>query len=226
MTDYDSPWKEALSVYFPPLLAFFFPDAHADIDWSRGYQSLDQELRQIVREGELGRRQVDHLVKVWLTSGQEQWVLVHVEVQTFAEPGFARRMYTYNYRLFDRYNREVVSLAVMGDDNPRWRPDRFGYTRWGLHAGIRFPVVKLSDYTQQREMLEESRNPFATVVLAHLRTLETRQDQDQRYASKVTLIKGLYGRGWGAEDVRHLFRVIDGMMDLPKPLGVRFMPAS
>ena len=85
-------------------------------------------------------------------------------------------MYTYNYRLFDRYNREVASLAVLGDDNPRWRPDCFGYSRWGLHAGIRFPVVKLLDYTEHGERLQESRNPFAMVVLAHLATRQTRQD--------------------------------------------------
>ena len=46
---------------------------------------------------------LDHLVKVWLNSGQEQWVLVYVEVQTSRDRHFARRMYTYNYRLFDRY---------------------------------------------------------------------------------------------------------------------------
>ena len=176
MTDFDSPWKEALSAYFEPFLALFFPDAHAEIDWRRDCQPLDQELRQIVREGELGRRRVDHLVKVWLTSGQEQWVLVHVEVQTAEDPDFARRMYTYNYRLFDRYNREVASLAVLGDDNPRWRPDRFGYARWGLHAGIQFPVVKLLDYAEHRQARQESRNPFAMVVLAHLATRQTRQD--------------------------------------------------
>jgi hypothetical protein len=222
MTEYDSPWKEALRVYFQPFLALFFPDAHAEIDWSRGHQSLDQDLRQVLRGGELGRRVVDHLVKVWLNSGQEQWVLIHVEVQTSEEADFARRMYTYNYRLFDRYNEEVVSLAVLGDDNPRWRPDRFGYSRWGLHAGIRFPVVKLLDYAEQWEKLQESSNPFAMVVLAHLRTLQTRQDQGERYGSKIRLIKGLYERGWAADDVRRLFRVIDWMMDLPKPLEVSF----
>ena len=36
------------------------------------------------------------------------------------------------------------------------------------------------------------------------------------------MIKGLYERGWTAADVRHLFRVIDWMMDLPKPLEVSF----
>ena len=209
-------------MYFQPFLALFFPDAHAEIDWSRGYESLDQELRQVVHEAELGKRRVDHLVKVWLNSGQEQWVLVHVEVQTSRDRDFARRMYTYNYRLFDRYNKDVVSLAVLGDDNPRWRPDRFGYTRWGLRTGIRFPVVKLLDYAEHWETLQESRNPFAMVVLAHLMTRQTRQDPRARYASKIKLIKGLYERGWAADEVRRLFRVIDWMMNLPKPLEVDF----
>ena len=143
MTDFDSPWKEALDVYFEPFLDLFFPQAHAEIDWVRGFESLDKELQQVVRDAELGRRFVDKLVKVWLKSGQEQWVLIHVEVQTTEEAEFARRMYVYNYRLFDRYNREVVSLAVLGDENPLWRPDNFGYRRWGFEARIQFPVVKL-----------------------------------------------------------------------------------
>jgi flagellar biosynthesis/type III secretory pathway protein FliH len=31
----------------------------------------------------------------------------------------------------------------------------------------------------------------------------------------VQLVKGLYDRGWAAEQVRELFRLIDWMMDLP-----------
>ena len=55
-TDYDSPWKEALDFYFDAFLALLFPDAHAQIDWSRGYESLDKEFQQIVREAEVGRK--------------------------------------------------------------------------------------------------------------------------------------------------------------------------
>ena len=44
MPDYDSPWKEILDSYFPAFMAFFFPEAHADIDWTRGYESLDTDL--------------------------------------------------------------------------------------------------------------------------------------------------------------------------------------
>jgi hypothetical protein len=48
MSDYDSPWKEALEAYFPLFLAFFFPEVHTAIDWSRGYELLDKELQQVV----------------------------------------------------------------------------------------------------------------------------------------------------------------------------------
>jgi len=41
LNDFDGPWKEALDQYFEAFLAFFFPVAHAEIDWSRGYESLD-----------------------------------------------------------------------------------------------------------------------------------------------------------------------------------------
>ncbi len=86
----------------------------------------------------------------------------------------------------------------------------------------RFPVVKLLDYAEHGEALQESRNPFAMVVLAHLATRQTRQDPRARHAAKIKLIKGLYERGWAADEVRRLFRVIDWMMDLPKPLEVEF----
>ncbi len=201
MSDYDSPWKEALDEFFEPFLELLFNSAHADIDWFRGYESLDKELQQIVREGETGRRLVDKLLKVWLKSGEEQWILIHVEVQVAEDADFAPRMYAYNYRLFDRYNRDVVSLAVLGDDNPRWRPTSFGYKRWGFEAGIRFPVSKLLDYAVRRQELEESENVFGTFILAHLDTLETRSDHDERCGRKFRLVKRLYERGLAADQV-------------------------
>jgi len=47
MAAYDSPWKEALTRYFEPFVAFFLPQAHGEIDWNRGYEFLDKELQQI-----------------------------------------------------------------------------------------------------------------------------------------------------------------------------------
>src|SRR5271168_2202693 len=90
--DYDSPWKEALDFYFEPFLELLFPQAHRLIDWSRGYEALDKEFQQVVRESEVGRRYVDKLVKVWTKGGVECWVLIHVEIQTTREEDFPERI--------------------------------------------------------------------------------------------------------------------------------------
>ncbi len=222
MADYDSPWKEALDVFFEAFLKLFFPEAHADIDWGRPCESLDKELQQIAPEAEIGRRYVDKLVKVWLKSGEEQWVLIHVEVQMTDEADFPWRMYVYNCRIFVMYNREVASFAVLGDDNPTWRPNRFGYGRWGVTIELEYPVVKLLDYVARRQELEQSANPFATVVLAHLDAQETREDLGQRKDRKFRLVRGLLERGWDAEQVRQLFRVVDWLMELPRDLKIEF----
>jgi hypothetical protein len=101
-TDYDSPWKEALDLYFEAFLALLFPEVHAQIDWSRGYEALDKEFQQVVRDAVTGRRYVDKLVKVWARDGAECWVLIHVEVQTTRDPEFPKRMYVYNHRVSDK----------------------------------------------------------------------------------------------------------------------------
>jgi hypothetical protein len=116
----------------------------------------------------------------------------------------------------------VISLAVLGDERRTWRPNHFGYSLWGCTVRLDFPVVKLLDYADAADALEASTNPFATVVLAHLKTLETRQDPVGRQAWKFRLVKGLYEKGFSREDVRQLFRFIDWMMDLPKPLEKLF----
>ena len=222
MADYDSPWKEALDYFFEDFLQLFFPETHADIDGSRPCESLDKELQKIAPEADIGRRYVDKLVKVWLKSGQEQWVLIHIEVQMSDEADFPWRMYVYHCRIFIRYNKNVASFAVLGDDNPHWRPQGYGYQLWGTEAGLRFPMVKLLDYAAKRSELEESCNPFATVVSAHLDTQETRQDLGQRKERKFGLVKRLRRRGWSETQARRLFKLIDWLMELPQPLADEF----
>jgi hypothetical protein len=43
----------------------FFPDIHADIDWSRGYESLDKEFQRITREsGRCGLKELAGLKRL------------------------------------------------------------------------------------------------------------------------------------------------------------------
>jgi hypothetical protein len=218
MSDFDNPWKDVLEHFFAQFLEFFFPEAHAAIDWSRRYESLDKELQQIVSDSELGLRLADKLFKVWLQDGQEAWILIHVEIQNQRDAAFAERMFVYNYRIYDRHRQPVISLAVMGDDEPSWRPDHFGYGMFGCTMGIRFPIVKLLDYASQADQLETVPNPFAAAVLAHLKTRETRADAAARRSRKLRLIKSLYDRGLDGEQVRLLFKFLDSMLVLPREL--------
>jgi hypothetical protein len=69
---------------------------------------------------------------------------------------------------------------------------------------------------------EGNPNPFAAVVLAHLKTLETRRQPAERCQWKLRVVKGLFERGLTAEQVRQLFRLIDWLMDLPPELARQF----
>jgi len=220
--DYDSPWKEILEAYFEDFMTFFFPLAAEEVDWDKGYTFLDKELQQVVRDAELGKRFVDKLVRVWQRNGDDAWALVHIEVQGQAESAFPKRMYVYNYRIFDRYDRSVASLAVLADDMANWRPDRFGYELFGCKVAINFPVVKLVDYVAKWEELEACENPFAVVVMAHLKTRETRNDNEGRKRWKLHLVRQLYERGYRREDVINLFRFIDWIMRLPDDIEEGF----
>jgi hypothetical protein len=218
----DSPWKEALEHFLEPFLGLCFPQVHAGIDWTRGYESLDKELQQIVRDAKVRKRVADKLFKVWRRDGREAWLLVHIEVQGQRDSTFPERMFVYHYRIYDRYRRTIVSLAALCDEHAGWRPDHFSCDEWGCKVGIWFPIVKILDYRGQEEALEQSPNPFAAIILAQLKVLETRQAQSTRWQWKLRIVKGLYDRGLTREQVRQLFRVIDWMLALPPDLEQAF----
>ncbi len=79
--DYDTPWKKVLETYFKEFVHFFFPDMADDIDCSPGYEFLNKELRQVAKDAELGRRYADSLASVTRKGGQEEWVMIHAEIQ-------------------------------------------------------------------------------------------------------------------------------------------------
>ena len=193
--DYDSPWKDALDIYFEDFLIFFFPQVHQLINWSKPPVPLDKELQQVVREAESGKGFTDKLFQVWLVDGVEVWILIHVEVQSQVDYEFPQRMYRYNYRLFDRYERPVISLAVLGDEQESWRPSAYGYELGGCRVSLEFPIVKLLDYEVRWDELEQSKKPFAILVMAHLKTKATTGDYSAREQWKWRLVRGLYERG-------------------------------
>jgi len=194
--DYDSPWKDVLEMAFPEFMAFYFPKAHAQIDWAKEFEFQNIELRQVVQDAQLGKRLADTLVRVTLLTGEYRLICVHIAVQGWQDAHFPQRMFTYNYRLYDRYGYPIVSLAVLTDDDVSWRPDHFGFEALGCRHRFEFPVVKLIDYANQQEQLETDPNPFALVTVAHLQTQQTKHNAKARYTAKIALLCLLGQRKW------------------------------
>jgi hypothetical protein len=203
-------------------MAFFFADIHADIDWVRGYESLDAELQQIVRDATLGRRLADKLMQVWRRDGTPHMVLIHLEVQGQREADFSKRMFVSNYRTFARYDCPVARLAVLTDTSRAWRPRRYRYRLWGCEMGLRCRVVKLHDYRTRWTELEASHNPFAMVVMAQLQARATQRRPTTRLQAKVQRIWHLDTRGWTRQQQLDLFCFLDWVLTLPEALERQF----
>ncbi|MBF0272020.1 MAG: cytosolic protein [Magnetococcales bacterium] len=221
-SEFDTPWKRIVEGYFQEFMAFFLPEAHDDIDWSRGHEFLDKELSRMARESEIGDRQMDKLVKVWKTGGDEQWVLIHADIQGDRQEQFESRMYTYQYRAYDLKKMVVVGLAILTDESPGWRPVAFRRTLWGSEVCYRFNTVKLLDYQNDLAALELSDNPFAVVVLAHLKAKETRTEPEARYQAKWRLMRTLYQRGFSRNRIIDLFTFVDWVLALTDAFEERF----
>ncbi|MBS9391560.1 MAG: hypothetical protein HEQ33_22785 [Dolichospermum sp. WA123] len=218
--NYDQTWKEAIGQYFESFLQFFYPKIYEQIDWSKPPISLDKELEQITASSQTKKRYADKLFQVWLLNNEIIWILIHIEVQSQYDKQFPQRMFIYNYRSFDLFNKPVISLAILGDENKSWRPNSYEYGLGDSEVKIKFSTVKLLDY--QWEELAASNNLFAIIVMAHLKTKVTTKDLTQREQWKWNLVRPLYQKGLTKFDIINLVKFIDKMMTLPPPLQLEF----
>jgi hypothetical protein len=160
----DSAWKDILEDLFPQFLEFFFYDLYKEIDFSKKPIFMDKELEKILKTSKTGKRFADKLVKIYLKDGSERWCLCHVEVQGKKEKNFSERIYIYNYRIFDRYHKNVVSLVVLTDEDENFRPCHYEFTIDGFSLVFKYPLVKIIDYKDRLDKIKKSENPFAVVV--------------------------------------------------------------
>lgn len=162
------------------------------------------------------------MVKVYRKNGSPINVLVHVEVQTEYEVDFPKRIHTYQSLIELRHDAPVASLVILGDDRPKWRPKKYESTIWENKTTRSYRVVKLLDYQNKWSELERSTNPFAVMVMAHLKTMATRQDAQKRLEWKTRVTKGLLSAGYSEKEIRSLLRLVYWMMRLPEGLEREF----
>lgn len=212
---FDAGWKLALRSFLPECLLLLFPALYAQIDWARGVEFLNTELFSPVPAGKAGQMYVDVLVRVYFRDGTSRVVLLHIEIQAQRTEDFQLRVFVYHARVFDAFGYpDLISLAILADDDPNWRPDTFQRSLGGCELTFRYPVVKLLDFDEAE--LEQSDNPSALIVLAHLRALKTRRNPELMMREKIELLRKLNQRGYNPQQVVDLYRVVDYIMTLSK----------
>lgn len=205
----DSLWKAILEDIFDDFLRFFIPEADQIFDMARGFIFLDKELEQLfpVEINDFNPRYVDKLVKVFLQTGDEQWFLVHIEVQGSADPAFASRMFQYFSRINDKYQRPVAAFAILTDGNERFKPTFFSQSFFGTSIHYVFNTYKVME--QNVEALTRSDNPFAQVILTtQVAIRHKRRDATDLMEEKVALARGLLAKHYPKHKIRVLLNFL------------------
>ncbi len=211
----DNVWKEALDDLLEQFMALLFENYHKLIDWTRGYESLDKEMIEISEEGGFSKQAADKLYRVFLKTGEEQLVLLHVEIQGYADEKFAERVWNYKNLIQRKYRQQVLSFAVLTDLEEDFRPREY---RWEFEEHLelyRFPSVKILDYWQKWEELEGEKNPFAVVVMAHLKAQRLRDRPIDLKEARLELLKLLFKGGYEREFMIRLIQFMEGLVRLP-----------
>jgi plasmid maintenance system killer protein len=217
--DYDTAWKDIIEGLFKDFLDFFFPEISIEIDFHKKPQFLSRELRKMFKDGNIGKRYADVLVKVWLKNGTVRCLFIHIEVQGEPDNTLPERVYVYNYRIYDHYrelNENVVSLVILTDEDKNFRPDKYHVKHGKYELLMKIPIVKIIDFRNKFDELEKSPNPMALVVLAQLKSYEAkRADVNGKYDIKLNLFRECFKRGHGKQQIRNLAKFMDWVINLP-----------
>lgn len=213
----DGLWKKAIGELFEDFLLFFAPELHREVDFSRPPDFLQQELFKEVLVEKKGTKYADQIVKVHLKSGEEKWILVHIEVEGSADADFPKRMFRYFSRIFDKYDREIVAFAVLTDTSGKEKASTFTYSYFGTTLDYAYNVRKISDYDD--EELMQSNRLFSKIVLATKYMHETKDEADRRYRFKMKLMREVLKlEGHSRTSISAIFHFVDYLLRLPPDL--------
>ncbi|HEY4110218.1 hypothetical protein [Puia sp.] len=207
----DSLWKVVMEDVFPDLLRFIFPDADEVYNMERGFEFLDKELAELHPhpDEEKDSRFADKLVKVYHRDATEEWVLLHIEVQGDSDgrEAFAERMFTYFYRIRDRYHKPVSAIAIFTGRDGKKMPKLYSYEYRHTRLIYEYSAISILDYSD--EELAASNNPFAQIIAAaKLRLMEGKVLETELMSTKLLLAKKLQSKGFEAKKIRAVFNFL------------------
>jgi predicted transposase/invertase (TIGR01784 family) len=205
----DLLWKAALEDLFDDFLRFFYPNAGELFNLDKGFEYLDKELDQLFPpdNDRYEPRYVDKLVKVFTNNGDEEWILIHIEAQSYSDQNFARRMFQYYYRILDKYDKPITAFAIFADTAKSFHPKSYEREFLGTKLHYEFNTYKIIE--QSDSELEASNNPFAMAVLTAKLSLSgnTRGDQ-QIFDLNLDFAKRLLSKQMNKDKIRKVMNFL------------------
>lgn len=184
--------KSAFEESFADLLYFFFKDAGVVFDFERGFDFMDKELAELFPDLEKkgGNRFVDMLVKTYLKTGAEEYILVHIEIQDGAIKNFPQRMFQYYYRILDRFEVEVAALAVFTGKQNQKQPSEYKKEFLGTEIIYKYNSYHIFDHDENQLIAMD--NLFALVILtAQKASLANKISESKLGEQRLEIVRAL-----------------------------------
>lgn len=196
----DNLWKGVLEGVFEDFISFMHPGINKILDLSKKPEFLDKELEQVFppENEKFSLKVVDKLVKVFTHEAKEEWVLLHIEVQGRYRKDFGKRMFSYFYRILDKYDKRIAAYAIFTEGCCKKRASCYSLEFMGTKLDYQFNTYKISSASEEELLADD--NPFAIIVLAARtvfsgKLLKGEEERDHLLLElKFKLAEELYGR--------------------------------
>jgi len=205
----DELLKGAFQDNFLDFLRFVYPDAQEVLDFDKGIEFLDKELFSIIpdRERKRDKRIADLLARVYLKNGTEKWILLNVEIEGGDDSQFAHRLLQYNYRIRDKYNVSVATIAVFTGDKNQKRQSNYRDELLGTVLSFSYTSYHVFDHDQ--DVLLKNTNPFALIALACQKALlEGKIPEEELNTQRLDIVKALLTQNYDPERIRRFILFI------------------
>ena len=177
---------------------------------------------EITPASEIGAKRVDKLLSVRLLDGTDQWLYIHIEVQMHYDPDLPKRLFTYHYRIFDKYGVHPLTLAILGDTSRKWRPTSYHYQSLGCSITFHFRICKTIDFKGKLDDPRYRHQQVLFIIAAHLGTQQHRHNPQRLKDYRLELTVQFFNEGYSPLEIRQLHRLIDWLMPLPDALKIQF----
>ena len=200
----DRSWRDVLTENVDDAILFFKPDIAADRDYDKKPLLLPTEFPAIGGDSDKGMRNSDIGLSISLKSGIDQRLAFHIEQQHAHDKDFALRMFQGYYRMSDKLQIPVTSLAIFtGNLSPI---AVYATACYGTELSFKYNVYHVASVDVKE--LERDERIFALVVLAARRMLDAGGDPEKRGLYSMELLKLMRERGYDAKRMRSLQKFV------------------